>query len=231
MRKKLLSVILAVSMILSCSISSFAQGNTEKSDSKINRETVITKDNLNKILKLYGIDPSTVKDSNTPKEQGATTVGQLEDALKLIEQSSKDITINETATPGQSIGISPMSVETPGTVPLSRTFSFDEYDLKHTCTASYIRETGSGTTTRYFTGANNAAVVLFDKSAPGSKRQIDSITTIGATFNSNQVVVSSDIQVGWYLVVGIPGTPFSYEIFKASQRVTSNSYFGTEWIP
>lgn len=223
-------------MILSFSTLSFAQGDTPKSNSKINRDTVITADNLNEILKIYGIDPSTAKESDTTIDKAAVTVGQIEDAIKLIEKQTNDLKINETINKSNPVKsnstdmISPMAVPVTGTVTLSSTSSGgSSFSLRHTVYADYIKDLFSGY--KSWTNTYSPSVIVIDQSAPGSKRTLDQVNSITSSFNSSTVTVNSQVVVGWYLVIGIPGTPLTYDYYMSSNTVTSTVSWGSSYIP
>lgn len=229
MKKKLLSVILVVAIIFSCNILTFAKEDTSKAKGNITHDTVITKDNLNEVLKLYGIDPSTAKVSDKSIDQPATTVGQIEDAINLIkQQSSNDITIDETVN-SSNLGISLMS-QVSGQIILSRTNQpISTITLTRSVPAYFNLETSTGNS--YWTGTGNPTLVFADNSAPGSKRQLTSINSISASNTSTTVTVNSSIDVAYYLVVGIPGTPLSYDYYMSTQTITSTVSWGSSYLP
>lgn len=235
MKKKLLSIILTVLIILTCSVSSFAQTGIVETSSKISRDTIITKDNLNEILKLYGIDATELKKSDAPVSQAAMTVGQLEDAINLIRSETEDQIITEIIDNGEIVGsdgtlISPRATPVTGSVYLSHTTSpMSTFDATYTCTGTYTKDLFSGY--KAWTGADNASVTINDKSAPGAKRQLDSVSSIGATYTGSTVTLSTTYVVGYYLVIGIPDSPFSYEQYMSSNTIRNTSYWGTSYIP
>jgi hypothetical protein len=234
MKRKLLSVILVVAIIFSCNILTFAKEDTSKAKGKITRDTVITKDNLNEVLKLYGIDPSTAKASDESIDQAATTVGQIEDAIELIkQQSSKNITTDDNssniAISKNATGISPMS-EVDSWMTLSRTTDpIDTVGLTHSVPAYFRLDTSSGNS--YWTGTGTPTLIFDDKSSPGSKRKLKTINSITASNTSTTVTVNSSIDVEWYLVVGIPGTPASYDYYMSTQTIGSTINWGSSYLP
>lgn len=236
MKKKLFSMILVVSMILSFSTLSFAQGDIQKSNGRISRDTVVTADNLNEVLKMFGIDPSTGKESNTPISKAAVTVGQIEDALNLIEKEKNNLKIDETinnsytVTSNSTDMISPMAALVYGTVTLSSTSQVaSTFSLKHTVTAGYERDLFSSY--KSWRSTSSPYVLVIDQSAPGSKRQLDKVNYITSSFNSGTVTVNSSVEVGWYLVIGIPGTPFTKDFYQGYNTVTSTVNWGSSYIP
>jgi hypothetical protein len=236
MQKKLLCVILAISIIFCFNIVSFAQDDTTKLNSKITRDTVITEDNLNEILNLYGIDPSTAKKSNTPMDKAAVTVGQLEDAINLIKQEVKEnLTMNKTIdnsnlVSSDSFGIiRPMSTFT-GYLNLSNTTQpTSAISLTHSVRGYFTKDTSSGNA--YWTGADNAGLIFTDNSSPGAKRQLKTINYISSTYNSSTITVSSSADIDYYIVVGIPKTPASYDYYMSTSTITSKVYWGPNYLP
>ncbi|ACL75212.1 hypothetical protein [Ruminiclostridium cellulolyticum] len=254
MRKKLLSVILTVAVIFSFSTVSFAQGDMAKSSSSINRDTVITKDNVNEILKMFGLDPSTFKQSDTPKEKAALTVGQLEDAIRTINEQLNDSAVNEKTNSGYSSeskisvvkqkvdssyisepkvesALSASSTPVIGTVRLSKTTSpTSSYDLKYSTNASFAR---MDTTPVYkvYTGTNSPNVLLFDKAAPGNKNVLTSVNSVSSTNTSDMVTLNAQVVVSYYLVIGVEGTELSIEKLMSTNTITAKQTWDTSYIP
>ncbi len=238
MRKKLLSVILTVAVIFSFSTLSFAKGDMVKSNSSIDRDTVITKDNVNEILIMFGLDPSKLKQSDTPKERAALTVGQLEDAIKNIKEQSENKVVNENINSGNfsestitNTIITPMATPVTGTVTLTRTTSpTTSYDLKYTTKATFAR---MDTTPVYkvYTGTSSPSVLLVDKASPGNKNVLSKVNSISSTNTSDVVTLNAQVVVDYYLVIGIEGTPFSYDQYMSSNTINSKINWDTSYIP
>lgn len=237
MVKKLLSLTLAVVMIFSCSMLTFAQAADSKTNGEITRDTVITQDNMNDILKHYGIDPKIGKKSNSTNTIAITTVGQLEDALNALNQLPKGQTINISETLNNNTSTTPTtptSTVSPmfkniGTVNLSSdSWPTSDWGLRHTCTGEYFIDTDAGI--QRWIGAYNAAVLLItpNPSLPGLKYQLDAVNSIGVTYTDNTITETSDVIVGTYLVIGVP--PLSYDLYMGSNQVTTTYYWGTSYI-
>lgn len=235
MRKKLLSVTLVVVMIFSCSILSFAKEDNPESNGKITRDTVITKDNLNDILKLYGIDHNSIKPSDMPNKKVATTVGQLEDAINYIKENSKtDLTIDETISNSNLVKsggiISPMATPITGSTRLTRTTNpTSSYSMNYAVNATYTKDQFSGY--KSWTGTNSPSVTISDHAPNGAKNVLNRVNSISATFTSSTVTLNSEAVVDFYLVIGIEGTPFSIDVYQSSNTITSKINWDSSYIP
>lgn len=91
------AVVLTMSFLLSTGGTVFAsESNATSAPKTYSKDTVITNDNMNDILKAHSIDPSTlVKNTNTVS--AAVTVGDLEKALAETKKMPKKIISNDTA--------------------------------------------------------------------------------------------------------------------------------------
>ena len=98
MQKKILSLVLTIIIILSSTSLAFASTTTAtdpaRQKSTFAKDTVITEDNMNDILKYYGLDPSNVIKLNKPVTRDVT-VQDLEKALKEFDKLPKTITIHD----------------------------------------------------------------------------------------------------------------------------------------
>lgn len=218
MLKKIICLLVIFSMALSA-VPSFAQsGENSFLSGNINRDTVITQDNINSILKHYGIDPKTAIKSKSADNNTVVTVGQLEDALKAFAQQPKQITINETVGNNNELttkGISSESIvgvsgdygwfsRSYWSEALSRTSypSSNNWGLSHSVTGNWTLEyywTDPGhtqwATRSYWTSSSNPSVSLvtqYNLYIGVTNYKLESINSISSSSTSTTIIVELD---------------------------------------
>ncbi|MCX8130722.1 MAG: hypothetical protein N3I35_11560 [Clostridia bacterium] len=225
-------------MLVSCSIVTFSQDKDSYSKGDINRDTLITKDNINKILKYLGIDPKTAKVvKGSSNYTSSVTVGQIEDAINMLNQQPKEITINSDNIGGVSAteAISDISNKTvvqsdmklQGNVNLSYRFSNGtSYALVHSCTGTYLKTS----TSKIWWDAANPCVTI-DCWDAFTKYKIEKQNSLELSYTSSTITETSNLNIGGYVVIGIPGTPLSYDWKQSESTIITTVNWGTSYIP
>lgn len=124
--KPVLASILTMSFLLSTGGAVFAaDSKTIPAPKTFSKDTVITKNNLNDVLKAHNIDPSTLV-KNTKTSSAAVTVGDLEKALEEAKKLPKEITLNDNTPLSLSNinGVSPAYASGSGTSVATRATTY-----------------------------------------------------------------------------------------------------------
>ncbi|MDF9410030.1 hypothetical protein L7E55_17075 [Pelotomaculum isophthalicicum JI] len=236
MKKKYLVVLCAVLSVLMfalpvmASAETMVQGSNQKTFSK---DTVITEDNVNDILRCYGLDPnSIIKKDNMPNVK--VTVGDLENALKEFSKMPKKVVLNNDNPTNVKV-IPDNQVKPDGLIrPLSSGTQTCFYEahisssltMNYYATGYYYHE-GS---TKYWTAAGPANITVGTPASTLYFYSLDSVTTL-----TNQVVnpytsgsylhMEYCYAVGHYMFVGV-----GY-IRIGSQSVSGSTNFNSSYIP
>lgn len=237
-KKKLLKILISITIIITLFTVTNIAGFAGSKQSKLSRDTVITKKNINRIFKHYGLDPKLLKKSNSTSEKAALTVGQLEDAINILKKQSKEAKLNENKTivnepldlknkTNTTMVTGPMaySSSNTGTKRLKNVVDYTTYKLNHNVDARYM----SGGGVKIYTGTSNPHVTIKTQNAPGTVNKLTKVYYVRASHTSSRVTLEDKVKVSFYLIVGVPG--YNYLYYMSSNDITTTSIFGTSHIP
>lgn len=189
--KKLLSLILAATIMFSTIGFAFAAQNTKETQKDFSADTVITKDNANEILKHYGIDPTKIDKSKDVSTLPQITVGDLEKALEeakntpktivdrddaVTEEANNDISAADTKKTNNDV-----SAAATGTATVHKDVKYtDTLTVNYTVSGYYYKST----TVKWWTGALGSSIAT-TSSGPTYYWKITSVTK-----NTNKCVKS-----------------------------------------
>lgn len=228
--KKIIGLILTVIMMFSITNLAFASTTTtDSSDLKtaFSPETVITEDNLNDILKYYGLDPSAVIKLDKPVLVDVT-VRDLEKAIEEAKKLPKTITIKDdhpTNVKVTDIKIDNLNAQaaTTGTATVGRDNKITDSLYVYVSATGKFYKNG---TTKYWTEALGAG---FEISALSSvttgyyylvdKKSLLKNTLYNGSTNNSYLRAEYNCDVGTYL--GIKGSG----IRIATTNINGSTYF------
>ena len=244
MFKKFICMLVILSLALFSSIPSFAQS----SGVSFSRDTLITKDNINSILKHYGLDPKTaLKRTSEAAYNTEVTVGQLEDAINAFSQQQNNITIRDGISRQSKLSVLDNPPNFYGWagepsyywVPLSNTVDLTGYSIRESLNAEYrsrLYYTNAAHTTtatlKYWYDYENTDVELISNSAPTvgfMYYKLESINFLDGSFTQTTMTITSDITVGTYFVISI-GEFDIIEVLLGTNDIESYSSWGSSYM-
>lgn len=225
-KKKFFSLVLSIIMILSTMNLAFAS-TTTATDSRFSPDTVITEDNVNDILKYYGLDPSNIKKNDNMPVNIKVTVRDLEKALIESSKLPKTIIQNDYNPTNSKVTNGQVKASASGTATayyLAKITS--SLNMNYSATGQYY----SSGSTKYWTSAGPANITVATPPTSLYFYQIDSITkltntVVNANTSSSYLKMEYSYAVGYYMFVGV-----GY-ILLNSIGVYGSTNFGTSYIP
>lgn len=157
--KKLLSLILAATMIFLTTAFAFASPDIKVSQKDFSADTVITQDNVNEILKHYGLDTTKIDKSRDLSTLPLITVGDLEKALKEAKKTPKTVFDRDSAVTEKTNNEISVAAVTTGTATAYKNIAYtDSLTVNYSATGTYYKNTTSTGTTKYWTGALGSTI-------------------------------------------------------------------------
>lgn len=232
--KKLFSLILAVTMIFSAIGFAFASPVTKVSKKDFSADTVITQDNVNEILKYYGLDPTKIDKSKDVSTLSQVTVGDLEKALEEAKKTPKTVVVRDGAvTEKTNNDVSAAAViVTTGTATVYKDSTITtSLVVNYSATGKYYKAVSNYDTVKYWTSALGSSISTSSETAD-YYWQITSIRknankVVNANTSSSYLQQDYDFTVTCYFGIrGIGGIPY-----KAINVSGYNRYPGSSYIP
>jgi len=219
--KKLLPVALCMALMLTVFMvpAQAASPTAQAKGTSISPNTVITKDNMNEVLKYLGIDSSNFIQTDESKNSKIETVKDLENAIQQCKKQPSVINSTYSETNVSSVSANSNSAmataNAVGTVMMYLTTNCDGYTLTYSVAGQYsgAKWTGCG-----------GAWVSIDSLDVIFVRKVDSVSfNITLTDNNNNLCMKAAVNVGLY--IGL-----KYGIVKvSSQTVNTTANFGAGW--
>jgi len=190
------------------------------------QDTVITEDNMNDILKYYGLDPSTVVKNDKPVTSDVT-VRDLETAIKAAKQLPHAITTHDDNPANVNVTTNDFTIQETGTATVSRDSTItSSLVMKYSATGRYYKSDS----TKYWTEALGADIEIASDTSPSYYYDIDEIRkltnkVVNAGTSSSYLQMDYDYTVGYY--IGVMG----YGIRLWSIPIDGYSTFNSSYIP
>ncbi|NLI14329.1 hypothetical protein [Pelotomaculum propionicicum] len=231
MKRKFITALCVVLSLLIFALPVMASTEPTVQESGFNQktfseDTVITEDNVNDILKYFGLDPGNIiKKDNMPNIK--VTVRDIEKTLKESSKLPKTIIQNDSNPTDVKVKTDVLGAKSSGTATVCKNVKITSaLYMNYYATGQYYHE-GS---TKYWTSAGPARLEVATPPTALGFYQLDSVTTL-----TNQVVnpytSSSYLRmdycyaVGYYMYVGV-----GYILIN-SIGVSGYTTFGTSYIP
>lgn len=208
MKMKKFAVVLA--LLLSLCTASFAFASTtsatdsNRKEFTFSQDTVITEDNINDILKYYGLDPSAVCRKNERPVVPVirdVTVRDLEAAIKMAKQLPDKIIINNDDPTNIKVITNNITTQDTGTATVSRIVVItSSLHMKHSATGRYYKS-GSA---KYWTSALGASIEVASDPSGIYYYQVDEIRKLinrvyNAGTSNSYLQMDYDYTVGFYM--------------------------------
>ncbi|MCB8817561.1 hypothetical protein [Desulfosporosinus shakirovi] len=238
MKKRIFScLILAVVMTFSITCSAFASTNNAENcnsikESAFTKDTLITKDNIYKILDYYGLDRSALREDIDDKSFGDVTVGNLEDALNEAKRIPKMIVIdknNPTNEELSSIGITPYEITPMAngilTVAQNSEVFNDGPVVRYTCSGKYYK---NGTTKYWTEAAGGADITMVTAQAGTIYYAIDDIIKLETSVenpstSSSKLVLDYKYDIGNYIgIKGLGGIRIGHNLITGTNKYNTS---------
>lgn len=228
--KKLLSLILAATMIFSTIGFAFASPDTKVSKKVFSADTVITQDNADEILKHYGIDTTEIDKSKDVSTLPQITVGDLEKALEETKKTPKKVVDRDGAVTEKTN--TDVSAAATGTATAYKNIAYtDSLTVNYSATGTYYKSTSTyGPNVKWWTGALGSTIAT----TSGTASYYWKITEIRK--NTNKVVnantTSSYLQQDYdYTATCYFGVRYVGGIIINSINVSGYTRYDSSYIP
>ncbi len=217
MKKKILSMIVVALLVATfCPLNAFAMENNNEPvmSTRYSDETIVTKDNILKILDDFGIEHSEFIYSNeTAVEE--YTVGELREALSKVDNEESGKNLIESSKLQTNAAVSTQATSSK-TKKISETFDHNGYSLTHSVTVKY-----KGSSFTDVTGTD----ISIDSDLLPIVYKITKETENSVSFTKTKVTQTYNIDVSSY--VGV-----KYGLVKiGTSTLNGNVYFhASNWL-
>jgi hypothetical protein len=210
----------------------------KKPEDKLKPNTVITEENLNDVLEIYGIDSSSVrkverKENEKGKNRKIMTVEEFEEALIILRQHPKEITINETIDYNNDINDLAItsalaSTRSSSSIRLRKvSYPSSNFGIEESVTGYYAGYGGQLS----WTGASDPYIGITGISAPGTSYEITDVHYLNCSYTWNTIKVNSEVVITAYIGIDIPNTPYSFDFEVNRFTMASIMTWGLSSIP
>jgi len=196
-------------------------------EASFSMNTVITENNINDILKYYGLDSAAIIQNDKPFTN-EVTVRDLEKAIKIAQKLPNTITIYDDKPYKTKVSTNNITIQETGIATVSRNATItSSLIMNYSATGRYYKSS----TTKYWTEALGANIqIASDSSSAPYYYQVDTIHTltnkvVNAWTSDSYLQMDYDYDVGFYF--GFNG----YGIRLSSTNVEGYSRFFASSIP